>query len=277
MRIVAGAWRGRALIAPAGQATRPTADRVRQALFDMLLHAPWGGRDVVEGARVLDAFAGTGAFGLEALSRGAAHATFMEQDRAALAALRGNVAACRAEDRATVLAVDVLAAPAGEPCGLVFLDPPYGRDLVPRAMDRLRRHGVDRARRAGRGGDRARRGVAGTGRTAGRAHPRRGTGQRHKPLPRDAGEVGSVAPRVRVTGPARYASRHPHPALRVDLSRSRGRGFHRPRNRGLRFSANAATASRWSSVCPTRVWWMPSISSTTLNGSVSAACRLRFM
>ena len=61
MRIVAGVWRGRALIAPAGQATRPTADRVRQALFDMLLHAPWGGRDVVEGARVLDAFAGTGA------------------------------------------------------------------------------------------------------------------------------------------------------------------------------------------------------------------------
>jgi 16S rRNA (guanine966-N2)-methyltransferase len=141
MRIVAGAWRGRALIAPAGQATRPTADRVRQALFDMLLHAPWGGRDVVEGVRVLDAFAGTGAFGLEALSRGAAHATFMEQDRAALAALRGNVAACRAADRSTVLAVDVLAAPAGQPCGLVFLDPRYGRDLVPRAMDRLRAMG----------------------------------------------------------------------------------------------------------------------------------------
>lgn len=141
MRIVAGVWRGRALIAPAGQATRPTADRVRQALFDMLLHAPWGGRDVVEGARVLDAFAGTGAFGLEALSRGAAHATFMEQDRAALAALRGNVAACRAEDRALVLGVDVLRAPAGKPCGLVFLDPPYGHELVPRAMDRLRTAG----------------------------------------------------------------------------------------------------------------------------------------
>jgi 16S rRNA (guanine966-N2)-methyltransferase len=141
MRIVAGAWRGRGLIAPAGQATRPTADRVRQALFDMLLHAPWGGRDVLEGARVLDGFAGTGAFGLEALSRGAAHATFMEQDRGALAALRGNVAACRAEDRSAVLAVDVLGAPAGAPCGLVFLDPPYGRDLVPRAVDRLRAMG----------------------------------------------------------------------------------------------------------------------------------------
>jgi 16S rRNA (guanine966-N2)-methyltransferase len=137
MRIVAGAWRGRTLVAPTGQATRPTADRVRQALFDMLLHAPWGARDMLDGARVLDAFAGTGAFGLEALSRGAAHAVFIEHDRAALAALRRNVAACRAEDRASALAMDVLAAPAGEPCGLVFLDPPYGRDLVRRATDRL--------------------------------------------------------------------------------------------------------------------------------------------
>ena len=71
MRIIAGAWRGRALIAPPGHATRPTADRVRQALFDILLHAPWGGHEVVEGTHVLDAFAGTGALGLEALSRGA--------------------------------------------------------------------------------------------------------------------------------------------------------------------------------------------------------------
>ena len=93
MRIVAGQWRGRTLAAPAGAATRPTADRVRQALFDMLLHAPWGGRDRVEGAAVLDAFAGTGALGLEALSRGAATATFIERDRAALAALRANIAA----------------------------------------------------------------------------------------------------------------------------------------------------------------------------------------
>ena len=81
MRIVAGAWRGRSLAAPPGAATRPTADRVRQALFDMLMHAPWAGPDAVRGARVLDAFAGTGAMGLEALSRGAAHATFLENDR----------------------------------------------------------------------------------------------------------------------------------------------------------------------------------------------------
>jgi 16S rRNA (guanine966-N2)-methyltransferase len=137
MRIVAGIWRGRALNAPAGAATRPTADRVRQALFDMLLHAPWGGRERIEGARVLDVFAGTGALGLEALSRGAAHATFIERDRAALATLRANIAACRAETLCTVLATDALAAPAGAPCELVFLDPPYGQELIPRAVARL--------------------------------------------------------------------------------------------------------------------------------------------
>jgi 16S rRNA (guanine966-N2)-methyltransferase len=138
MRIVAGAWRGRALMAPRSQETRPTADRVRQALFDMLLHAPWAGRDTIEGATTLDVFAGTGAFGLEALSRGAAHATFIENDRVALTALRANIAACRAQDHATVLASDALALRAGEPATLVFLDPPYRQDLVPRALARLR-------------------------------------------------------------------------------------------------------------------------------------------
>jgi 16S rRNA (guanine966-N2)-methyltransferase len=139
MRIVAGAWRGRSLVAPPGRATRPTADRVRQALFDMLLHAPWGGRAVVEGARVLDAFAGTGALGLEALSRGAAHATFMERDRAALTALGANIAACGAGERVIVLAVDATRPPRAEAaCSLVFLDPPYGEALVPRALAALR-------------------------------------------------------------------------------------------------------------------------------------------
>src|SRR5689334_13897854 len=138
MRIVAGTWRGRTLVAPQGTDTRPTADRARQALFDMLLHAPWGGRDVLEGALVLDLFAGTGAFGLEALSRGAAHATFVEHDRAALIALRANIAACRANDRSTVLAVDALAVPPGSAATLVFLDPPYRCGLIPRAIDHLR-------------------------------------------------------------------------------------------------------------------------------------------
>jgi 16S rRNA (guanine966-N2)-methyltransferase len=138
MRIVAGAWRGRSLAAPSGTETRPTADRVRQALFDMLMHAPWAGRSVIEGALVLDVFAGTGAQGLEALSRGAARAVFVERSRPALAALRANIAACRAGDRCEVLPIDVLSVPAGEPAGLVFLDPPYGQDLVARALTRLR-------------------------------------------------------------------------------------------------------------------------------------------
>jgi 16S rRNA (guanine966-N2)-methyltransferase len=141
VRIVAGAWRGRALIAPPGGATRPTADRVRQALFDMLLHAPWGGRDTVQAVHALDVFAGTGAFALEALSRGAAHATFIEHDHAALTALRANIAACRAQDRCTVLAIDALAVPPGDVAGLVFLDPPYRQDLVLCALARLRQAG----------------------------------------------------------------------------------------------------------------------------------------
>ncbi len=139
MRIVGGAWRGRTLIAPAGATTRPTAERARQALFDMLMHAPWAGRDSVVGATVLDAFAGTGALGLEALSRGAARATFVERDRAALTALRANIAACGAD--AVVLPGDATALPPGTPCSLVFLDPPYGHDLVPRALRSARERG----------------------------------------------------------------------------------------------------------------------------------------
>ncbi len=138
MRIIAGALRGRVLQAPAGLATRPTAQRMRQALFDMLMHAPWAeGR--VGGARVLDAFAGTGALGLEALSRGAASCVFLEKDRAALAVVRANVAACRMETAAQVVAGDALRPPAlaGAGCDLVFLDPPYGQDLVPKAVAAL--------------------------------------------------------------------------------------------------------------------------------------------
>ncbi len=135
MRIIAGAFRGRALAAPAGRATRPTAERMRQALFDMIWHAPWAGRGAIEGVAVLDAFAGTGALGLEALSRGARRATFMERDKAALAALRANIAACRVD--AAVLRVDATSPPQGGPCGLVFLDPPYGEGLVPRAVAAL--------------------------------------------------------------------------------------------------------------------------------------------
>ena len=141
MRIVAGTWRGRRLVVPAGIDTRPTSDRARQALFDMLLHAPWAGRDAVGGASVLDVFAGTGALGLEALSRGAAAATFIERDRAALHALRTNIAACGAEPRSIVVPGDALEPPAGRLCALVFLDPPYGQGLVARALERLAARG----------------------------------------------------------------------------------------------------------------------------------------
>lgn len=141
MRIVAGSLRGKALVAPPGQTTRPTADRVRQALFDMLLHAEWGGRDCLDGAHVLDVFAGTGAMGLEALSRGAASVCFIEQDPAALKALRANIAGCDVMDRAEVVAADVLRSSHGAAASLAFLDPPYGQDLVPRALDRLCRAG----------------------------------------------------------------------------------------------------------------------------------------
>ncbi|MBE9604161.1 16S rRNA (guanine(966)-N(2))-methyltransferase RsmD [Acetobacteraceae bacterium H6797] len=137
MRIIAGAHRGRALTAPEGQVTRPTSERARQALFDMLWHAPWGGRGLIDGARVLDVFAGTGALGLEALSRGAAHVSFIEQDRAALAALRKNITGCKAEAVTSVLPGDATRPPRGQACAVVFLDPPYGKGLVEAALKAL--------------------------------------------------------------------------------------------------------------------------------------------
>jgi len=137
MRIISGKWRGRLLQAPAGQSTRPTAERMRQALFDMLMHAPWATGCLV-GASVADLFAGTGALGLEALSRGAANARFVERDRAALTALRANITALKATDTTQVLGQDALRLPAlPTPCGLVFLDPPYGQNLLPQAVTAL--------------------------------------------------------------------------------------------------------------------------------------------
>ncbi len=142
MRIIAGSLRGRVLSAPPGAATRPTADRARQALFDMLWHAPWAGRAAVDGAHVLDAFAGTGALGLEALSRGAAQVTFIENNKAALKAIRDNIGACRVEAQCRLLVADATRPPpAPAPFSLVFLDPPYGQDLAPRALAALRAAG----------------------------------------------------------------------------------------------------------------------------------------
>jgi 16S rRNA (guanine966-N2)-methyltransferase len=108
-------------------------------MFDMLWHAPWAGRGAVEDQRILDAFAGTGALGLEALSRGAAAATFIESDRAALATLRRNIETLGEAARSRVVAGDATRPPrADAPCALLLLDPPYGKSFVPRALAALR-------------------------------------------------------------------------------------------------------------------------------------------
>src|SRR5688572_1442885 len=134
MRIIAGAWRGRPLLAPAGQATRPTSDRAREGLFSML-QSRLGS---FEGLHVADLFAGTGALGLEALSRGATHCTFVEKDREALEILRRNVDRLGAADRCEVRAQTVEHAPAPRrPCDLILVDPPYGTGLAQRALDRI--------------------------------------------------------------------------------------------------------------------------------------------
>ena len=121
MRIVAGEWRGRPLQAPPGASTRPTADRVRETLFSMLVSRI----GTFEGLRVADLFAGSGALGFEALSRGAAQATFVERDAFAVRAIRANAAALGAGERAMVIPGSALALPKAEPFDLIFADPPY--------------------------------------------------------------------------------------------------------------------------------------------------------
>ena len=136
MRVLAGALKGRRLQTPAGRTTRPTADQVRIALMDTLMPR-------LPGARLLDLFAGAGGVGLEALSRGAAHATFVERDARALAALRANVEALGVSAQTRVERGDVRAAlerlaREGARFDLVLLDPPYDEDdLVTTAMERL--------------------------------------------------------------------------------------------------------------------------------------------
>jgi 16S rRNA (guanine966-N2)-methyltransferase len=134
MRIVGERFRGRALLAPKSQAIRPTADRLREALFNILTH---GYGDAAEGARVLDLFAGTGALGLEALSRGAAFVLFVDDGAEARALLRGNVDALGAGGATKVYRRDATRlGPAHpmEPFSLVFLDPPYGKGLAEQAL-----------------------------------------------------------------------------------------------------------------------------------------------
>jgi len=138
VRIIAGTWRGRALTAPKGDTTRPTADRTREALFSMLASRVGS----FDGLAVADLFAGSGALGLEALSRGAASCLFVEQDGAALDALRANVTALAAGPRATVRAGSVLAlGPAPAPLDVVMMDPPYASGAGAVAADKLARLG----------------------------------------------------------------------------------------------------------------------------------------
>jgi 16S rRNA (guanine966-N2)-methyltransferase len=139
MRIVGGRHRGRRLWAPPGEAVRPTSDRAREALFDILSHGRFAASGLpFAGKTVLDAFAGTGALGLEALSRGAARAVFIDNGAAALAALRRNVAALGESERAHILPGDATRPPrAGEACALVFIDPPYRSGLAGPALAAL--------------------------------------------------------------------------------------------------------------------------------------------
>ena len=140
MRIVAGQYRGRAIVTPEGQNTRPTSDRARQAIFNVLEHAPWA--EGLHEARVIDLYAGSGALGFEALSRGAAFCLFVDTDDGARGAIRENMDAyglfgrCRVHRRS---ATDLGSRPgsAGEAFTLAFLDPPYAKGLGEQTLARL--------------------------------------------------------------------------------------------------------------------------------------------
>ena len=140
LRIVSGEFRGKALVAPAGQATRPTSDRARESIFNILEHAAWS--DGVRDKRVIDLFAGSGALGFEALSRGAAFALFVETDEAARGAIRDNVDALGLFGRTRVHrrdATDLGVRPGGDGPAfeLAFLDPPYGKGLGETSLAKL--------------------------------------------------------------------------------------------------------------------------------------------
>ena len=140
LKIVGGKHRGRTIATPEGQTTRPTSNRAREALFNVLMHANWtsdGTSPLVE-ARVLDAFAGSGALGLEALSRGAAHATFLDSDAGAIKLIGENIRKLGEAGAAKVIRADATRPPPSrEPCDLVFLDPPYRSGLATPALAAL--------------------------------------------------------------------------------------------------------------------------------------------
>jgi 16S rRNA (guanine(966)-N(2))-methyltransferase RsmD len=135
VRVIAGRERGRRLLCPAGLRVRPTADRVKEALFNIL-------QERIRGARVLDLFAGTGALGIEALSRGASWAVFVDNHPASLAAIRANLNQCRFNAEARVIKCDALAFlergvyPYG-PYDLIFADPPYRRNFAEALLEKI--------------------------------------------------------------------------------------------------------------------------------------------
>lgn len=140
MRIVAGHLRGRAIVTPDGQGTRPTSDRARQALFNVLEHAAWA--EPLNGLRVIDLFAGSGALGFEAMSRGAAFCLFVETDDGARGAIRENADAyglmgATRVHRRSATDLGVRPGPIAEAFDIAFLDPPYGKGLGEQALQRL--------------------------------------------------------------------------------------------------------------------------------------------
>ena len=138
MRIIAGEWRGRKLVAPKGDFTRPTADRTRETLFSMLASRLGS----FEGLSVLDLFAGSGALGLEALSRGAGHCLFVEQESEAVKTIRANIDTFDARTRTQVQQGSVMSlGPAKTPHDLILLDPPYDTGAGQVALDRMARLG----------------------------------------------------------------------------------------------------------------------------------------
>ena len=143
MRIVGGRHRGRRPLAPPGTTVRPTSDRAREALFNILAHGHLAADGIpFEGVAVLDAFAGTGALGLEALSRGVAEAVFIERDPEAVAVLRRNVALLEEGARAHIVPGDATRPPrAALQCAVAFIDPPYRSGLAATALEALDRAG----------------------------------------------------------------------------------------------------------------------------------------
>lgn len=140
MQIIGGEFKGRKLFAPPGVKTRPTSGKVREAVFNICA-------SIVHDARVADLFAGTGAMGIEALSRGARHAVFVEADRETARLIKKNLSACGAQDRAAVLCLDLLRGPQalaglGSAFDLVFMDPPYNKEALAPALENLLKSGA---------------------------------------------------------------------------------------------------------------------------------------